>query len=78
MKVKDIGQISYLRFKGYEFDTYINEDTNKVIFDFTKITDKEEAKIILKEYWNSQFYQFKLMMDSSRKIITNIKDENGD
>lgn len=69
MKVIDLGQISYLRMKGYKFDFSIDKVSGKVIFDFKNLNESD-----LKDYWNSEFYQYKLMIDSTRKIITNIKD----
>ena len=72
MKVKDLGQVAFLRLKGYEFNTQYDKETKKVLFDFKGI---EDEKALLQEYWNSDFYKFKLMMDSSRKIITNVKEK---
>jgi hypothetical protein len=72
LRVIDTGQIAFLIIKGFQFETECKpgrSGKNKVIFVFKKATQKD-----LDEYWNSEFFKFKQELDSIRKIIESIKE----
>lgn len=74
-KAVDTGQIAYFITKGYKYTTECKIDRdnrNKVVFVFNDL--KQEN---IDEYWNSDFYKFKKEVDSVKKLIESVKQNNG-